>query len=143
MFGLFKQRRRARLRDAPFPPGWATALDALPAYRAIPPQDQRELRGHIQVFLDEKRFEGCAGLTMTDEIRVSIAAQACMLLLHRETDYYPGLTSILVYPAGYVADSKRVGPDGVVTEGPQPRLGESWSGLNSRLSGGPIVLSWR
>jgi MtfA peptidase len=143
MFGLFKQRRRARLRAAPFPPVWATALDGLPAYRALAPDDQRELRGHIQVFLDEKRFEGCAGLAITDEVRVSIAAQACMLLLHRETDYYPGLTSILVYPAGYVADSKRVGPDGVVTEGAQPRLGESWTGLNSRLSGGPIVLSWR
>jgi Mlc titration factor MtfA (ptsG expression regulator) len=143
MFGLFKQRRRARLRAAPFPPLWARVLESLPAFKVLPPQDQSELRGHIQVFLDEKVFEGCGGLTMTDDIRVTIAAQACMLLLHRDTDYYPGLTSILVYPAGYVANSRRVGPDGVVTEGPQARLGESWSGVNSRSSGGPVVLSWR
>jgi Mlc titration factor MtfA (ptsG expression regulator) len=143
MFGLFKERRRAKLRAAPFPPAWSGVLESLPAYRALPPQDQRELRGHVQVFLDEKVFEGCGGLDITDEIRVTIAAQACMLLLHRDTDYYPGLTSILVYPSGYVANSKRVGPDGVVTEGPQARLGESWTALNSRFSGGPVVLSWR
>ena len=59
--------------------------------------------GHVQVFLREKHFEGCGGLELTDEIRVTIAAQACLLLLHRETDYYPKLTSILVYPAGYSA----------------------------------------
>ncbi len=82
-------------------------------------------------------------MTITDEVRVTIAAQACMLLLHRDTDYYPGLTSILVYPASYVAHTKRMGPDGVVTEGPQTRLGESWNGLTSQFSGGPVVLSWR
>jgi len=143
MLGLFKQRRRARLRTAPFPASWVPILESLPAYRALPPQDQRELQGHINVFLDEKTFEGCAGLTITDQIRVTIAAQACMLLLHRDTDYYPGLTSILVYPSGYVAQSKQLGPDGVTTEGPQPRLGESWNGLTSRYGGGPVVLSWR
>ena len=57
----------------------------------------------MQVFLDEKRFEGCGGLEITDEIRVTIAAQACVLLLHRETDFYPKLQSILVYPHAYVA----------------------------------------
>ena len=49
------------------------------------------------MFLAEKQFEGCDGLLITDEIRVVIAAQACLLLLHRDTDYYPDLKSILVY----------------------------------------------
>ena len=143
MLGLFKQRRRERLRSSPFPGAWTAILNSLPAYRQLPPPDQRELQGHIQVFLAEKAFEGAGGLAITDEVRVTIAAQACMLLLHRDTDYYPGLTTIIVYPSGYVAKSRQVGPDGVVTEGEQVRLGESWKGLNSQFAGGPVVLSWR
>ena len=46
--------------------------------------------------------EGCGGLELTDEIRLTIAAQACLLLLHRETDYYPQLSAILVYPSTYL-----------------------------------------
>ena len=53
------------------------------------------MESHIHVFLAEKRFEGCGGLQITDEVRVLIAAQACLLLLHRETNYYPALRSIL------------------------------------------------
>jgi Mlc titration factor MtfA (ptsG expression regulator) len=78
-----------------------------PLFNRLTPADRKELLGHIQVFIDEKYFEGCGGLTLTDEIRVTIAAQACLLLLHRDTDYYPNLTSILVYPSGYTAHNLR------------------------------------
>jgi len=93
------------------------------------------LQGHIQVFLAEKRFEGAAGLVITDEIRVTIAAQACMLLLHRDTDYYPGLSSIIVYPHEYVTRHTERSPGGFVQEGTQARLGES-------STRGAVVLSW-
>ena len=56
------------------------------------------ITGHIQVFIAEKNFEGCDGLEITDRIRVVVAAQACILLLHRDTGYYPTLRTILVYP---------------------------------------------
>lgn len=136
MFG-FRRRRRERLRARPFPPDWLAIIERnVPAYHRLPPEDQAELRAHIQVFLAEKRFEGLAGLEMADEIRVTIASQACMLLLHRETDYYPTLRTIFVYPHAYVAQSKRIGPGGVVTEGEDVRLGESWHR-------GSIVFSWR
>ena len=79
-------------------------------YRRLPEEDRRELQGRIQVFLAEKRFEGCGGLAITEEIRLTIAAQACLLLLHRETDYYPGLYSILVYPSAYSPDGQGSGP---------------------------------
>src|SRR5213076_706204 len=83
----------------PLPPAWRSIITRnLPIFQRLPPEDQIELLGHVQVFLREKHFEGCGGLELTDEIRVTIAAQACLLLLHRETDYYPKLTSILVYP---------------------------------------------
>ena len=90
MFG-FKKRRRARAANQPFPADWQAILDRnVPICRHLAESDRSELRRHILVFLSEKRFEGCGGLEITDEIRVTIAAQACMLLLHRQTDYYPG-----------------------------------------------------
>jgi Mlc titration factor MtfA (ptsG expression regulator) len=93
----------------------------------LPIEDREELIGHVQVFLAEKRFEGCGGLEITDEVRVTIAAQACILLLHREMDYYPQLVSILVYPSTYVVRGGRRTPDGLAAEGPEARLGESWA----------------
>ena len=57
-------------------------------YSRLSPADRQELEGHIHVFLAEKRFEGCGGQEVTDEVRVLIAAQACLLLLHRDTDCY-------------------------------------------------------
>ena len=135
MFG-FRRRRRRRLSSTPLPPAWWEIIDRnVPYIRRFSESDRRELAGHVQVLLHEKRFEGCGGLEMTDEIRVTIAAQAAVLLLHRETDYYPTLTSILVYPHAYVTDRPRRQPDGTVIEGPQVRLGESWFR-------GSLVLSW-
>jgi Mlc titration factor MtfA (ptsG expression regulator) len=72
---------------------------------------------------------------MTDEIRVTIAGQAAILLLHRGDDYYTKLRSILVYPHAYVAKSVRPGPGGTVEEGFDARLGESWTQ-------GAVILSW-
>nr|WP_218188336.1 M90 family metallopeptidase [Desulfosarcina cetonica] len=135
MFGL-KQKKRRRIRSQPFPPTWLAILERNVAYyHRLSPADQAELRGHIQVFLAEKRFEGCGGQEIDDAVRVTVAAQACILLLHRETDYYPMLQSILVYPHSYFSKTTRRLPGGVVAEGVQGRLGESWYR-------GPVVLSW-
>lgn len=137
MFG-FKRRKRRRIRRRAFPAEWLEVLQRnLPYYGLLRPEEQKELQGHVQVFLDEKRFEGCGGLEMTDEIRVTVAAQACILLLGRETDYYPRMESILVYPHEYLAPASRPRqlPGGIVTEGADTRLGESWYR-------GPVVLSW-
>ncbi len=128
--------RRPRLRSRPLPPEWRAIIERnVPYVRLLSPKERAQLAGDIQVFLAEKRFEGCGGLHMTDEIRVTIAAQACLLLLNRSTDYYPTLRTILVYPAGYVAHAASRQPDGTVIEGPQHRAGESWLR-------GAVVLSW-
>lgn len=137
VFGLFNERRRERLRAQLFPPVWLAILDRnLPVFRRLPSRDRTELLGHIQVFLAEKHFEGCGGLALTDEIRVTIAAQACLLLLHRETDYYPELTSVLVYPTGYTEEGERHLGGGVWEEGPEDRLGHTGRSLRA------LVLAW-
>lgn len=136
MFHFFKKRRREKLRSAPFPAEWLRIIERnFPLYKRLPVADQDELRRHIQVFVGEKQFEGCGGLELSDEIRVTIAAQACLLLLHRDTNYYRDLTSILVYPSAYVPKVVDSAGLGVVTEDDDPRLGEAWSH-------GAVVLSW-
>lgn len=137
MFGLWKQRRRQRLRAQPFPPTWRAIISGKVAFFArLPAPDQRELLGHVQVFLAEKRFEGCGGLEVTDEMRVTIAAQACLLLLHRRTDYFPRLMTILIYPTSYVVDEKRHIEGNIWEEGQQGRLGETARQMRS------MVLAW-
>src|SRR4029077_8251266 len=137
MFGLTKQRRRRRLRAEPFPKEWLATIERnVQFFRRLSANDRTELLGHIQVFLAEKRFEGCGGLELTDVIRVTIAAQACLLLLHRQTDYFPRLLTILVYPSAYTAEEKRQIEDHVREEGTTTRLGETGRSLGS------MVLSW-
>jgi len=118
-----KHRRTQLMQEAP-PPTWYAILQRRVPYVArLTDADRGELFGKMQVFLAEKHFEGCGGLELTDEIKVTIAAQACILLLHRETEFYPGLDSILVYPHAYVAPVRQRRPDGTVFEGMQARLG--------------------
>jgi len=102
MFKWLRDIHRSKVRAQPFRHD-AILEKNVPYVAKLAPEERAELKGHILVFLDEKNFEGAGGLEMTDEIRVTIAAQACLLLLHRDTDYYPGLLSIIVYPSTYVA----------------------------------------
>jgi MtfA peptidase len=136
MFG-FTARRRNRLRSRPFPASWLPILIRnVPYYERLGPSDQQELRQTIEVFVAEKNFEGCGGLEMTDEIKVTIAAFACVLLLHIEHhDYYPRLKSILVYPHAYVVQEARRAMGNLVVESDESRAGESWGN-------GVVVISW-
>jgi len=136
MFGLFKNRRRRRFRAGPFPDTWARILEKnVPYYRHLPEEDQHELRQHVKVFLGEKHFEGCRGVHITDEIRVTVAGQACVLLLHRETDYFPSLVTILVYPSAFVAKTVVQSHETFAVHGEEEREGEAWQR-------GVVVLAW-
>ena len=137
IFSLLKERRRRRLRARPFPEEWLKLIQRHVAFfLRLSASDRAELLGHIQVFLTEKRFEGCGGFAITDEVRVTIAAQACRLLLHRETDYFPDLLTILVYPLTYVVEEKRQVAEHVWQEGTVSRLGETGRRMGS------LVLAW-
>jgi Mlc titration factor MtfA (ptsG expression regulator) len=136
-FRWWKQRHRNRLRSRPFPKDWLKVINRNVAFFIrLSPKDQAELLSHIQVFLAEKHFEGCGGLEITDEIRVTIAAQACLLLLHRKTDYFPHLLTILIYPSTYLVEEQRHLEGPIWEEGRMPRLGETGRQL------GAMVLAW-
>jgi MtfA peptidase len=135
VFDFFKNRRRDGLRREPLTEAQRAVLTAnMPYVAKLDDEERQELEALVQIFLDEKSFEGCGGLTITDEMRLAIAGQACLLLLHRDTDIYPGVDSILVYPRAYVAPHQ-VHDGGVVHEGVQSRLGET-------STRGAVVLAW-
>jgi Mlc titration factor MtfA (ptsG expression regulator) len=125
-----KHRRRRRLYKAEFPQDWMDILSSRFAlYQHLPQDIRAQLHGHIHIFLYEKNFVGYQGIVINDTIRVVVAAQACVLLLNRKTNYYPHLTNILIYPNVFNHKTNNGQPQ------PHGRLGESWHR-------GPIVLSW-
>lgn len=143
MINWLTRRRRARAVARPFPAAWRDLLQRrLWLYPRLNEAERGRLADHVKVFIAEKDFEGCAGLEVTDEMRVLIAAQASLLILHRHSDFFPRCTSILVYPQRYRRTVTSHGPAGVVTETDATVGGESWHGLFSPLSGGPVVLNW-
>ncbi len=137
MFG-FKTRRRARYRQEPFPEEWRALLKlGVPYFNHLSFREQELLIEHIKVFLHEKTFEGCAGMEITAEIRVLVAAHACILILHQpNTDYYPLLQSILVYPKAFVVKQEQKGSlSFLVEESYETHAGEAWQK-------GVVILAW-
>lgn len=133
---LLTERRRRNAASLPFSPAWRRILEErVPAVGRLPASLRHQLERHIQVFLAEKDFIGCDGLDITDEMRVTIAAQACLLLLNRRTKYFPNLRTILVYPGAFVVERLRAEPSGVLQEQREVLSGESWSR-------GQVILSW-
>jgi hypothetical protein len=131
------ERRRARLREQPFPAAWRRILRRrVPGVTRLPADLQVQLKRHIQVFVAEKAFVDCQGQTITDEVRVTIAAQACLLLLgYARPDYYPRLRQILVYPDAFVVRHERPVGDGLVQVQGKALTGESWVQ-------GQVILAW-
>lgn len=130
--------RRRRIRRAPFPDAWREILrQRVPYFRRLPADLQLRLKERIKIFVAEKAFVGCGGLEVDDEIRVTIAAQACLLILNRDEDYcYPKLRTVLVYPGAFAVNKKFTDPIGLQSERRQVLAGESWSS-------GQVVLSWQ
>jgi Mlc titration factor MtfA (ptsG expression regulator) len=132
---ILRARRRKALRLRPLSKGWRFIVEEnIPLYNRLPEPLKVELGGLIHLFLDEKTFLGCGGQEIDEAIKVTIAAQACILLLNRPTKIYPRLNTIYVYPSSYIVDSKHHEGD-LVIEGKDVRLGESWHN-------GPVVLAW-
>lgn len=131
------ERRRQRLRERPFPAAWRRILrQRVPAVARLPADLQQRLKGHVQVFVAEKPFIGCGGQPVSDELRVTIAAQACLLLLGQaRPDYYPRLRHVLVYPGAFAVDRVQQQAGGVVHEQRQALSGQSWAE-------GQVVLGW-
>jgi Mlc titration factor MtfA (ptsG expression regulator) len=134
----WRNRQRNRLMAQAFPASCRRILrQNFPLYARLPPPLQQRLKGLIQVFLAEKPMIGCQGLKVTHEMRITIAAQACMLLLGHPRGYYPELRQVLVYPGPFVVD--RPEP---VADLPYLQVQESRVLAGESSAAGLVMLSW-
>ena len=148
LFSWLDERRRKRLLEAPFPAHWRRTLARnMVHFGYLDASEQERLCALVQLFVAEKEWEGCNGLALTDEMKVTIAGQACLLLLgffdaaggpvFRGPELYANVETILVYPSTFVprrAEGSIFAIPGV--EHPMlPLLGEA----HRR---GPVILTW-
>jgi Mlc titration factor MtfA (ptsG expression regulator) len=135
VFGVMRYRLNRALAQA-FPPAYLKIIRKhIPAYVYMPTPLQMQLKHHIKQFLHQKTFVGCAGLIVTDEMRIVIAAKACLLLLNRPSTVYEKLTQILIYPSAFLVPQKQHDANGLVSETTDVLAGQSWSD-------GRVILAW-
>ena len=130
--------RRKKNRSAhrvEFPERWEAYLQRnVGLYHYVPPELQRRLREDLLVFVETKHWEACAGLEVTEEMKVTIAAQACILLMGMEHDFYSDVRTILVYPTKFRMHQDV--PDGKLVPTREVQLlGQAWRR-------GPVILAW-
>ena len=136
LFRWLKQRRRNALLAEPFPAPWLEILQRRVAlYPYLDAGEQARLRDLARILLAEKAWEGCKGLVLTDELRLTIAALAAVLLLGLRDESYDNVLTILVYPEAFRAPEQHAIAPEVAMEGEGERLGEA------HLRG-PVILSW-
>jgi Mlc titration factor MtfA (ptsG expression regulator) len=137
VWGAVRARRRAVRFSEPFPPAWRALLErALPLYRRMPRELRLELEPVTRAFLTDVQFIGCRGLQITDEMRLVIAVQACLLVVARDPRAYESLGSVLLYPDEFVVNQTDEDEAGVITEGASVLSGQS-------VDTAQIVLSWQ
>jgi Mlc titration factor MtfA (ptsG expression regulator) len=131
----WRARRRVTRMAEPLPETARAAIDRnVPAVRHLPPELRVRLESLMGAFLAEKEFIGCNGLAVTDEMRSTVAALACLLVLGRR-GHYDALHSILVYPTAFWVEDEIEDEAGVVMKRRRVLAGEAWE--SSR-----IILSW-
>ncbi len=129
-------RRRKEILSRPFPRDWLECLRKnVPHYSLLFEEEKAKLRDSVQIFVAEKHWEGCRGLQVTDEMRVTISGQACLLTLGMEKNYFPRVRTILIYPGGF-----RVPRDRQITD--MAIEGETMPVLGQAVHRGPVILSW-
>lgn len=134
---LLRKRRHVLFDTKEIPLSWHSILRKnVPMVQNIPQRFIRELHTRILIFLDEKEIRGCQGLEITEEMRVTIAAQACLLLLNKPIDTYSGLYTVLVYPSSFRSHQQKQDEMGISSRKEQHRIGESWTR-------GHVILSWK
>jgi len=114
---------------------WRQVLDTYPFLAALTESEATQLQARAAWLLASKTINGAQGLEVSDFMRLSIAAQACLPILNLTPELYEGWDEIIVYPASFRIPRTREDEDGVVHEYIEDAAGEAWEG-------GPLVLSW-
>jgi hypothetical protein len=133
---LREWRRRRTLKSVRLDEAlWKRVAAKLPFLRGLSHEDTGRLKDLVVLFLAEKEMHGAQGLELTDEVRLSIAVQACLPILNLGLDVYQGWVGVVVYPGEFRVHKEEVDEDGVVHSFAEELAGEAWPG-------GPVILSW-
>lgn len=133
MFSWFRNHRRKKILSQPWPESWSLHIQRnVRLTWEMNLQEIKALRKRVKVFVAEKNWEGCEGIKITEEIKITVASQACLMLLGTEDYYFDNVKTILIYPHVF----ERSTNDGLNQGQRQYRAGEAWQG-------GPIILSWK
>ncbi len=133
---VYPSWRDKRILKRSFPSHWQAIVQRrLPFLQKLSEAEQKQLQDMIKLFVVKKNFYGCGGLEINDDIRVTIAAEACLLILNRNIGIYPTLRHILVYPHAFKVERQQHNPDGTVSLVNSGLLGESWDTSK-------VILSW-
>lgn len=139
MFEWFSKQRRLKIMEEPFPSEWEDIIRRnMVHYSMLDDDEQKRLRGLIQIFMTEKSWEGCGGLELTDEIRVTISAQACLLILNLPHNYFENVETILIYPSEMMLPQRKPGFFETVLEPLEPARPISGQAFRQ----GPVILAW-
>jgi len=136
--GILKEWRRRRLlrRVSVDPALWRRVAAGLPFLDYLNEEEIARLRDMAVIFLHEKEMHGVHGVELADDVRLSIAVQACLPALNLGLALYDGWVGIVVYPGEFRVQREETDADGVVHQWEDGLAGESWPG-------GPVVLSWQ
>jgi Mlc titration factor MtfA (ptsG expression regulator) len=139
MFDWFRERRRKKLIQTAFPSSWEEIIRRNVAhYCMLEDTERAHLHALIKVFISEKNWEGAGGLELDDEIRITISAQACLLILNLPHNYYQNVQSIIVYPSTVVPPQRKLRSFEITTapiDIEQPILGQAFLR-------GPVIVIW-
>ena len=124
-------------RDPSIPPAlWDATLARHPFLAAREPAELQQLRLLSAQFLGSKEFNGAHGLTITDEMALAIAAQACLPVLKLGLHWYDDFRGIVVHAGAMLAPREVHDEAGVVHHYLEELSGEA-------MPGGPVTLSWQ
>lgn len=135
VWGYLPRRRYRRYMARPFPDAWSEALSRVPLCRGLPEELRQELKEKIKAFLYHKRVVGCEGLEVSDDMRVQVAALACLLVLNRPSTLYGSMQWVYLFPGAFRSRRPERDEIGVVSTPEGDLLGHSWSN-------GRVVLAW-
>jgi len=135
-FPWSKSQHRRELLASAFPADWLQTLTAnVPVYSRLTNTQQQTLRDTARILVAEKSWEGAAGLTLTDEIKVTIAGHAAWLVLGFDGEYFPNIETVIVYPQGFLVTTRQVETRGVLAETVLAASGQA-------AQQGPVIISW-
>jgi Mlc titration factor MtfA (ptsG expression regulator) len=139
IFSWLTERRRKRILATPLPSEWRGYIERNVAHFAwLDQEEQTHLLQLVHVFAEEKHWEGLGGLELTDEVRATISAQACLLILGLDHDLYRQVESILVYPSTVLAAPTKPSFFAVATALPD----QAMPVLGQAFQRGPVILVW-